>query len=77
MLYNEPPGCEIAPMSPVFMSKNRAVRAFLIEISILPNHAPSIRPNAFKFPPASTTATFINVSISAAFRIAASTTRCA
>jgi hypothetical protein len=40
-------------MSPVFMSKNRAVRAFLIEMSMLPSQAPSIRPNALRFPPAS------------------------
>ena len=77
MLYSEPPGCDAAPMSPVFMSKKRAVRAFLMEMSMLPSQAPSMRAKALRFPPASTTAMFIKVSISAAFCCAASTRACA
>ena len=34
MLNSGPPGWDSAPMSPVFMSKYRAVLAFLIEMSI-------------------------------------------
>jgi hypothetical protein len=59
------------------MSKKRAVRAFLMEISMLPSQAPSIRAKALRLPPASTTAMFIKVSISVAFFIAVSTRTCA
>jgi hypothetical protein len=51
-------------MSPVFISKKRAVRAFLTEMSIEPSQALSILANAFRFEPESTTATSILVPIS-------------
>jgi len=35
-------------MSPLFISKKRAVRAFLIEMSMLPSQAPSIRQKALR-----------------------------
>src|SRR5699024_1314540 len=46
-------------------------------MSILPNHAPSIRLNALRFAPTSTTAAFILRSSSSARRMQASTTVCA
>jgi hypothetical protein len=49
--------------------------ALLIEISILPSHAPSILMWLTKFPPASTTAMFIGCPISRAFFSAAEMTR--
>ena len=51
MLYSEPPGCDAAPRSPVFMSKKRAVRAFLMEMSMLPSQAPSMRRKGLEIPP--------------------------
>src|SRR3954447_6706373 len=74
MLNSGPPGCERAPMSPEGMSKYRAVRAFRMAMSMLPSQAPSMRWNVLRFPPASTTATFIKVSISSALRMALSRT---
>jgi len=59
--YRSFPGCESSPSTCVSISKNLDVLAFLIEISMLPNQAPSSRVNAFRFPPASTTAIFIFV----------------
>ena len=46
------------------MSKKRALRAFLMAMSIEPSHAPSIRAKALRLPPASTTAMFILAPIS-------------
>ena len=59
------------------MSKALAVNALLIAMSILPNHAPSIRMKALRFVPASTTAMFIGCPISFAFASPAAMTRCA
>jgi hypothetical protein len=56
------------------MSNARDVYAFLIEISMLPSHAPSIRTCETKFPPPSATAIFIGCLISAAFFSAAAIT---
>jgi len=42
------------PISPVFISKKRAVFAFLMAMSMLPSQAPSIRKNALRLAPAST-----------------------
>ncbi len=58
-------------MSPVFMSKKRAVLAFLTLMSIEPSRAASKRAKAFRFAPASTMAKFIFVPISAALALAA------
>src|SRR5213593_4994007 len=69
--YKGPPGCESFPISPVFMSNQRAVRALRIEMSMLPSHAPSMRANAFRLPPASTTAISMRVLSCAAFFFAA------
>src|SRR5699024_10534838 len=52
-------------------------QAFLIEMSMLPIHAPSIRTCATRLPPASATAIFIGCPISAAFFSAAAITRLA
>src|SRR2546426_10932776 len=71
--YKGPPGCESFPISPVFMSNQRAVRALRIEMSMLPSHAPSMRANAFRLPPASTTAISMRVLSCAAFFLAAPT----
>src|SRR4051794_1865573 len=57
------------------MSKARLVQAFLIEMSTLPIHAPSIRTCATRLPPASATAMFIGWPISWAFFSAAAITR--
>src|SRR5205085_999576 len=46
-------------MSPLFISKKRAVLAFLMEISTEPNHAPSIRAKATRLAPESIIAIFI------------------
>jgi hypothetical protein len=59
------------------MSKARAVNAFLIEMSMLPIQASSIRTCATRFPPASATAMFIGWPIFVAFFCAAAITRCA
>src|SRR5438105_13608544 len=57
------------------MSKAREVNAFLIEISMLPSHAPSIRTCETRFPPSSQTAMFIGCPIWAAFFSAAAMSR--
>jgi hypothetical protein len=57
------------------MSKALEVNALLIEISMLPIHAPSMRTCETRFPPPSTTAMFIGCPISAAFPSAAAITR--
>src|SRR5690606_26191675 len=54
------------------MSNALEVKALLIEISILPIQAPSMRTWEIKFPPASTTAIFMGWPISSALRSAAS-----
>ena len=59
MPNSDPPGWESLPISPVFMSKKRAVRALRMAMSIEPSQAPSMRANAFRLAPASTTAMFI------------------
>ena len=59
----------------VEMSKARDVHAFLIEMSTLPIHAPSMRTCETRFPPASATAMFIGCPISIAFRSAPAMTR--
>src|SRR6266853_4612864 len=56
---------------------NNAVYALCWEISIERIGAPSIRANALRFPPSSTTATFSATPMAFAFTRAASTTRCA
>src|ERR1017187_2285519 len=56
---NCPPDWEWPARSLVAISKARDVKALLIEISILPIQAPSIRTCATRFPPPSTTAIFI------------------
>src|SRR2546423_6048033 len=61
--------------SPVAMSKARDVHAFFCAMSMLPSQAPSIRSNATRLPPPSTTATFIGWPISPAFFSAAAMIR--
>src|SRR5690242_17254957 len=56
------------------MSKARDVKALLIEMSMLPIHAPSMRTCATRLPPPSTTAMFMGWPISAALRSAAAIT---
>jgi len=72
---NWPPGCEFSPRSLVLMSKARAVKALLIEMSTLPIHAPSIRAWQTRLPPASTTAMFIGWASSPALFSPAAMTR--
>jgi hypothetical protein len=68
---NWPPDWECSAKSLVAMSKARDVYALLIEISMLPIQAPSIRTCAMRFPPSSTTAMFMGCPISDAFFSAA------
>ena len=75
MPKNWPPLWECSARSLVAMSNARDVYALLIEMSMLPIHAPSIRACATRLPPASTTAMFIGWPISAALASPASMTR--
>ena len=72
--YSGPPGCDSLPISPVGMSKSRAVLAFLMAMSTEPSQAPSIRRKALRLPPASTTAMFIFAPSATDLTTAASTT---
>src|ERR1700730_15176977 len=69
------PGWLFSASCAVSISKARAVNALLIEISMLPIQAPSIRTWLTRFPPASTTAMFIGWPISRALASAAVITR--
>ncbi len=71
MPKNCPPDWECLARSCVLMSKAREVKAFLIEISILPSHASSMRTWATRLPPLSATAMFIGWPSSFAFFSAA------
>src|SRR5437899_7425163 len=75
MPKNCPPDCECCARSLVAISKAREVYAFLIEISILPSQAPSMRTWDTRLPPSSAMAMFIGCPISAAFFSAAAITR--
>ena len=75
MPKNCPPDCECSARSFVEMSKAREVNAFLIEMSMLPSHAPSILTCETRLPPASHTAMFIGWLICAAFFSAAAMIR--
>src|SRR5258707_166538 len=57
------------------MSNARAVHALLMEMSMLPIQAPSMRTCAMRFPPASTTAMFIGCFCACASFSAAAMTR--
>src|SRR5579871_1615114 len=74
MPKNCPPDCECVARSLVAMSNARDVKAFLIEISMLPSHAPSILTWDTRLPPSSATAMFMGCPISAAFFSAAAIT---
>src|SRR5258705_2379267 len=69
------PGCELSPRSLVVMSKAREVQAFLMEMSMEPSQALSMRTWAMRLPPASATAIFMGWPISAAFFSAAAMMR--
>src|SRR4029434_8677909 len=71
---NWPPDWDNFARSFVERSKAREVKAFLMEISMLPIQASSIRTWATRFPPASATAMFIGCSSSFAFLSAAAIT---
>ena len=75
MPKNWPPDWQWVARSLVAMSKAREVKAFLIEMSMLPSQALSMRTWATRLPPASATAMFIGWPISAAFFSAAAMTR--
>src|SRR5436190_23717148 len=70
-------GWQRGARSLVDMSNARAVYALFWAMSIDPNQAPSMRANAVRLLPSSTTAMFIGTPISSAFLRAASTTSCA
>src|ERR1700688_2047774 len=71
MPKNCPPDCECWARSFVAISKARDVNALLIEMSMLPIQAPSMRRWETRLPPSSTTAMFIGCLISTAFVSAA------
>src|ERR1700687_2792709 len=71
MPKNCPPDWECWARSFVAISKARDVNALLIEMSMLPIHAPSRGTGETRLPPSSTTAMFIGCLISTAFFSAA------
>src|SRR5258708_14350802 len=71
MPKNCPPDCECWDRSLVAISKAADVNALLIEMSMLPMQAPSMRTWDTRLPPSSTTAMFIGCLISTAFCSAA------
>src|SRR3954453_15998627 len=70
-------GWQSGARSLVDMSNDRAGYALLWAMSIDPSQAPSMRANAVRLLPSSTTAMFIGTPISSALTRAASTTDCA
>src|ERR1700760_1395939 len=70
-------GWLLRPSSCVEISKAFAVKALLMAMSMLPSHAPPMRPKAVGLAPASTTAIFIGGPICFAFTIPAAMIFCA